>query len=307
MDALRVAREREILPTSLDTAGLRQLDSALRARGVFVARGTNAAYLTKLKEVVDGLAQGDIGEADARLALLETLRALGYTPEGGFPDDPPGKVPSAVKGTLQDLSSFRRLDLIVRTQVDLMRGAGQQLAGHSPDRLEAAPAWELIRIEDREVPRDWPKRWTDMGGELIGGKMIAFKGDPIWGEIGSSENFPDALDVDYPPFAFNSGMGWREVTAEEARRLNVKGPLGETADEFFRGPSRPVTISGELPLPSPGLSAADIDEQLAAEFLASTGATETEEGTFDYSDILADELASAARAYEAKHQKGGQP
>ena len=32
-----------------------------------------------------------------RLDLLETLRALGYTPEGGFPDAPEGSVPPAVR------------------------------------------------------------------------------------------------------------------------------------------------------------------------------------------------------------------
>ena len=41
--------------------------------------------------------------------------------------------------------------------------------------------------------------------------MIALKGHPIWEQLGSSANFNDALDVDYPPFAFRSGMWVRPV------------------------------------------------------------------------------------------------
>ena len=74
--------------------------------------------------------------------LFETIRALGYTPEGGFPklpgDAPP--VPPAIAGTIQDLSTMRRLDLIVGTQREIMTGAGLQMRGHSPDRLEAVPS-----------------------------------------------------------------------------------------------------------------------------------------------------------------------
>ena len=254
---------RELLPTTLGTAEIRDLLAKdLLARSVFSARVANAAFLTDLKRVVDLIANGEMDEASARLSLLETLRAIGYTPEGGFPDTPPGEVPPAIAGSLEDLSSFRRLDLIIRTQADLMAGAGEQLRGHSPERLAVAPAWELVRIVPVRVPRDWQARWTIAGGTLIGGKMIALKGDPIWGELGASGNFEDALDVDHPPFAFNSGMGWREVLRAEAVELDIKGPSGESLDDWFSGDTRPRVITGELPLPDPVMSIKDIDPEL---------------------------------------------
>lgn len=267
-DALAAAQKRGALPTSLGTAELRELGADILARSVFTARGTNAVFTDMLKKLVDRLAAGDMNEATARVTLLETLRALGYTPEGGFPDAPAGSVPPALRGTLQDLSSRRRLDLIVETQRGLMIGAGQKNRGSTPDRLELFPAWELVRQLSVMVPRDWPARWTIAGGKP--GRMIALKGDPIWGELGSPENFEDALSVDYPPFAFNSGMGWLEISKEEVARLGITGPQGETPAEFLA--TRPATLGGRQELPSPTLSVRDMDPEILREFQKSTGA-----------------------------------
>jgi hypothetical protein len=300
-DAFRAAAARGEMPTNLDTVGLREMSAELRARSVFTARGTSAAFISKLKEVIDQLAAGDIGIADGRVSLLETLRALGYTPEGGFPDAPAGSVPPAVAGSLQDLSSFRRLDLIVKTQLELMQGAGDQARGSTPERLEAAPAWELIRVIPRLEPRDWPTRWNIAGGTMVKGRMIALKGDPVWGELGSSANFDDALDTDHPPYAYNSGMGWREVSRREALALGVAGPEGQSIDAWLA--SRPRTISGQMPLPLPSLSMRDVDPEIAEEFVRSTKATRSARRptTFDYSDLLREELAQA----DASYAKGG--
>ena len=164
--ALAAAQKRGELPTSLGTAELRELGAALLARSVFTAKGTNAIFVSKLKEVIDQLAAGDLGEGQVRTALWEVLDALSYDAEkGGFPGEELGP---ALKGTLQDLKSFRRRDLIVRTQLGLMQGAGEKMRGSEPDRLAAFPAWELVRVEDRKVPRDWPSRWMIAGG---GGRM----------------------------------------------------------------------------------------------------------------------------------------
>lgn len=324
-DAYREASDRDLLPTSLGTKELRELGAGTLARSVFVARGTSAAFLSKLKEVVEQLTAGNIGEADARLILLEALKALGYTPEGGFPDAP-GAVPPAMKGTLQDLSSFRRLDLIVRTQIDLMRGAGQQFRGQEPARLQAAPAWELFRIEQKDAPRKWSSqedgsdarhsgkidersRWTIAGGKLSGRRMIALKGDPVWGELGSSSNFDDALDVDHPPFAFHSGMWWREVSRAECIALGVTGPDGESIEEFHQGIERPRIIAGQLPLPKPRLSTKGVDPDLLEQFRRETEATPSKTGgsSYDYSDLLEEGLANASTEYLKKNPgyKGG--
>jgi hypothetical protein len=298
-DAFVAAQGRGVMPTSLDTAGLRGLSAQVRARSFFTARGTNAIFVSKIKEVTEAMASGEMDDASARLALIETLRVLGYTPEGGFPDAPDGSVPPAIEGTLQDLSSFRRLDLIVRTNRELAIGAGLQMRGHTPERLEAAPAWELVRVMSVETPRDWVSRWAIAGGRLVDGRMVALKGDPVWGELGSSGNFDDALDVDHPPFAFNSGMGWREVLRGEAGALGVRGPQGETIDAFLGGPSRPRVLAGELPLPVPSISLRGVDAAVVEDFVKETKAVPVpgKPGRFDFSELLEEELAAADAAY----------
>jgi hypothetical protein len=368
LDAAVIAKIRDILPTSMGTAEIRErIAAGILARSVFSARTTHAGYLSVMKELLGKLAAGDIGIADVRVTLLQTLQAIGYTPEGGFPEDEPGTVPPAVKGTLQDLSSFRRLDLIVRTQEALMAGAGEKARGSTPDRLEAAPCWELIRMVPVKDPRnytgnegsdDGPRaRWIIAGGivttdedriarwqkrarELAarqeaeiaafsGAKnqgnpdwvalekehdgqmaslgdmpalhrMIAPKGDPVWGELGSSGNFDDALNVDHPPFYFNSGMGWKETPADECRVLGITASDGTPLDDFLA--SQPETLSGTQPLPRPRMSVRDVDPGVLDALRKSTGAEPApgKPGMVDYSDLLEQSVERARKSYEAR-------
>ena len=298
---------RTVMPTNLSTAELRDLGADVLARSVFTARGTSAIFASKIKEVIDAIASGTMSESQARAALGQTLDALGYDAEaGGFSDAP---VEPALKGTLQDLRSFRRLDLIVRTQRELMQGAGEQWRGHQPAMLAAFPAWELIRVMPKRAPRNWsgespssndPRpRWVIAGGEVTDGRMIALKGDPIWGELGSYDNFPDALGVDHPPFAFNSGMGWRAVSRDEVQRLGITGPDGETPEEWLAS-GEGITMAGRLPqLPAPRLSLDGVDPELIERFQSETHATPVpgRASTVDFSARLARSLAAADAAY----------
>jgi hypothetical protein len=304
-DAFKAAQDRGILPTDLSSEELRDLSASMRSRSVFVARGTSAVFASKLKEIIEQLSGGGIGEADARVMILEVLKALGYTPEGGFPTDL-GRVPPAIAGSLQDLTSPRRLDLIVRTQIDLMTGAGQQMSGIRPVRLKLFPCWELIRVVPARVPRDWKARWERVGGKLYDGRMIAPKGDPIWGELGSA--FEDSLDVDHPPFAFNSGMSWSEISVRTCKALNVLASDGRTFQEFIESEDRPRVLAGQLPLPAPKISVGKMDREVLAQFEKEVGVSADEDGQFEYPDtmsldeMMAAELKAAAEAYEKRRK-----
>jgi hypothetical protein len=82
----------------------------------------------------------------------------------------------------------------------------------------AFPAQELVRVEEREKPRDWHGKWVDKGGTLYpGNRMIALKDDPIWMKI-------SAFGVPYPPFDYNSGMGVDDISYDEAVELGVIKP-----------------------------------------------------------------------------------
>lgn len=267
-EAARQGDARGIALTTKSTQEIRDAITAeVRMRSIFVARAANLDFLTKVKEVTTAVADGRMNQATARLTLLETLKAVGYTPEGGFPDVPAGQIPPAIRGSLEDLSSRRRLDLIIDTQRDLMRGLATKAKGMAPAALSNFPAFELIRIYDRREKRDWRARWEIAGGKLISGRMIAFKGDPVWGELGSSGNFEDALDVDFPPFAFTSGIGWQPISRADCRRLGVVGPDGESVDEW-QAQDRPV-LGG---LQEPVVSVRKADPEILRKFEEETGA-----------------------------------
>lgn len=361
-DALIAAQKRGALPTRMTTAELRELGAGILARSVFSARATNAIFVDALKKLIERLAAGELGEGQVRTALWEVLELLGYDSErGGFPEE---ELEPELAGTLQDLKSFRRRDLIVRTQLDLMQSAGLKLRGEDPDMLSEFPAWELVRLEERVEKRDWQSRWDIAGGKWINDeviarlqkendeahhklsiqreeeialipedrrnysnpeffefemrwagiwasfpirphkrqRMIALKGDPFWGELGSSQNFSDALDTDHPIFAWNSGMGWREVSREEVELLGITGPDGEPWEEFFA--SQPVTLTGKQALPTPQVSLQGVDPAIIERFKARVEAeTGGKPYVFDFSENLTRSLKAAEEAYKTQDGK----
>jgi hypothetical protein len=258
-DALTLAKERQLLPTSLSSTEIRELDSGLKARSVFSARTTNATYLSALQTRVERyLAKGYEGDlATLRVELKKELARAGYTPEKGFPGDKALGIPPAKPGSIQDLSSDRRINLILRTQLRLMTGKAQRNAGLDPRTLQRYPAWELIRTLDREVPRNWAVRWVKVGGTLYGpnkNRMIALKTDPIWQAIGNPSNFDDALDVDHPPFAYESGMGWQQIKKAECIELGVIIPAPDpspTPTSEATPPTPPTPEQTPPPPPTP--------------------------------------------------------
>ena len=115
-------------------------------------------------------------------------------------------------------------------------------AGYVRDTDQAVvdeyPAWELLRVYPREVPRgfrkgpkgvliaepdqDWPSRWVAAGGELVDGRMIALKNDDVWQNLGDGVGgYDDTLGNAFPPFAFNSGFDVQNVGRAECISLGL--------------------------------------------------------------------------------------
>jgi hypothetical protein len=145
---------------------------------------------------------------DARQELRRSLADLGYDP---------AQV-DARPGSLKDLGSARRLNLILDHNVREARGYGRRKEGNHPARLRAFPAQEFVRVYARQEPRtDWPQRWRDAGGTLYEGRMIAPKDSPVWRNL-------SRFGTPWPPFDFGSGMGLRNISRSEALRLGVIQP-----------------------------------------------------------------------------------
>lgn len=220
--ALDHLRSRALLPVSEDTgaADLLRVAPELRARAVFSARTRHVEHLAAIQGVTDRLldsASRDpldrVSIPEARQLLRASLERLGYAPEQV----------GAAPGTLRDLASTRRLNLIINQNLASARGYGQVAQGRSQGALLAFPAQELVRAEARRTPRgDWPRRFVEAGGRLYAGRMIALKDDPVWAEL-------SVFGQPWPPFDYGSGMGLRDISRREALRLGVLQP-GQTPD-----------------------------------------------------------------------------
>lgn len=228
-----------ILPTNLTTSQIRQLAAAVRRRSFFSAQTMIEDVLEAYKEKVltiinpvqvpdasritpenpQGLTTRGLDRAQARLDIKNIYREIGFQPDAG------------TEGTLRDLSSDARINLVLKTNEELATGAGHFIQGNSPDVVDAFPCQELVRFEQRKMTRDWGTRWlaaaADSGDTDAAkcfeetGRMVARKDSPIWDSLGSSDLFADGLDNPFAPFAYNSGMGTLDVSYDEAKDLGL--------------------------------------------------------------------------------------
>ena len=232
--ALRQWRGRSLFPTDLTSAQLRSFSSQLRLRSVFAARMTNADACQSLAEIVDDLLSGKFALAEGRYRMMRVLQTLGYDPAKGFPQDM-AAIPPADRDSLRDLSSEGRINLMLETNMRVSANFGMVEAGNSEYARRWYPAWELVRLYIRVIPRGtpeshsegWKRRWED-AGQVVGfegaleNKMVALKDSPIWQALGDGEGgYDDTLGLPFPPFAFNSGMAFRPVSREECLVLGL--------------------------------------------------------------------------------------
>ena len=141
-----------------------------------------------------------------------------------------------------NVAETMNMDFFIRIAQEVATGAGNFITMNSDQtRVNEFPAVELVRVYSRRVPRgtsgregddDWETRWENAGGELVDGRMVALKDDPIWEALGSDDEYDDVLGNPFPPFAFNSGMWVDDVDRADAEDLGLleKGEKAEAAD-----------------------------------------------------------------------------
>ena len=209
-EALGSQAVRRFLPTDFASGQLAKLDPALLRRSQFSAMVQDLDHLDELATTYREILAGTLDRATARLRIKTYLDRKGYAPD-------PDKA-----GGLQDLSSDRRINLQLDTNVEMMRGLGNHLQGLEPAVLDMWPARELVRLEDAEQPRDWVQIWNDARAattedgatDANSGRMVAIVGHPIWKEFSDFGN-------DYAPFKWGSKMGLRDVSRREAMDLEI--------------------------------------------------------------------------------------
>lgn len=234
-EALDSQAVRRLLPTDFTSGQLAQLDPALLRRAQFSATVTDLDHLDELGGTYADIHAGRLDRATGRLRIKQYLARKGYAPD-------PEKA-----GTLQDLSSDRRINLQLDTNVEMMRGLGSEIQGQEPAVLDMYPARELVRVVDAKEPRDWNARWDEARAATIAegatasseGRLIALVGHPIWKELNRFGN-------DYAPFDYGSGMGLRDISRREAMRFDLIGRDTQIFPSQAPRPDRNVQTSSAV-------------------------------------------------------------
>lgn len=116
--------------------------------------------------------------------------------------------------TVSKFADEERINLVIGTNLGLMRACLGHNRISEGGALLAFPANELIKVADRREPCNWKKRWKEEGGKLYKGRMIALAWDVIWLRLSQ-------FGIPIAPFAPGSGMTTKPVSRREAIELGV--------------------------------------------------------------------------------------
>lgn len=206
MTAAEHILSKRLVASGLPASGWDVVSAGLKTRAFWSAKIQDVRHLQAAQSLL-GDFLSHARDADGALTsrarlvsdLMRSARERGlYTGTGGISD--PG--------------SARRNALIVDTNAGLAAGYANFAAGASTGARLAYPCQELVRVEERRQKRDWRSRWTAAGGKLYAGRMVALKDDPVCSRV-------SRFGVPYGPPDYGSGMGWRDVSYEDAVALGL--------------------------------------------------------------------------------------
>lgn len=220
MTAAEKILQKALVTSDIGAEKWNSVQAGLRDRAFFSARVAEVRFLDAMRSQIAESLSGNLSQSEFRKAVREMLTHGGYDAGEN-------------RGTIKDLMTKARLDVIFDTNRKMAQGYVQHLQAISPGALEAFPAYELLRAERRKMPRNWPAIWQQKGGRLYNGRMIAAKTDPIWVAI-------SRFGLPYPPFDYNSGMDIFSVSRSECLALGVPLPdpgsaEGASAPSFNEG------------------------------------------------------------------------
>lgn len=224
-EAERIMR-RALAGSKLDTKGWDAIQAGLRDRAFFSAQVESLKILAAARSEVAEIVQGK-SESEARRDLRAYLTAQGY------------KAPDGKEKTIKDLMTKARLDVLLKTNRDQVRGYVKHLEETDDLALAVFPAWELVRARESKQPRDWKAKWTAKGGKLVNGRMIALKSEAIWEKI-------SRFGTPYAPFDFGSKMVQKEISRKECLELGLvkEGDKPQTVKRPGMNDSLVAEVSG---------------------------------------------------------------
>lgn len=118
---------------------------------------------------------------------------------------------------ITNLASQARLGLIYDMQMRSAQGFADYKMSMDPDLLDAFPAQELLPSTAKNPRTTWEAKWTENGGRIFGGRLVALKTDDIWSKI-------SRFGAPWPPYDFGSTRDLRDVSRQEAIDIGLIQP-----------------------------------------------------------------------------------
>ena len=211
MTAADLILKKALVGSKIGSEQWSQIHAGLRDRAFILSRIEDTRIHYDMRRLVSEVTRMNLDPSEYRREIRKRLQELGYAPK-------PGE-----EGTIKDLYSKRRLDVIWRQNRDQARGYIQFKQFTTKAALEEFPANRLVRVQRRKQPRDWDAKWRE-GAERVGWKgvyrgpdKVALKTSPIWVAINRFGHY-------YPPFDFGSGMGVENVSIDKCIRMKFIKP-----------------------------------------------------------------------------------
>jgi len=236
-EAVEQLVQRKLMPTTLSSAELAKLNKGIMNNSFTSARTTLEGLLDRYKTGILSIINPD---QVLREGAAQTVTE-GYNPATlrAFIKDYLGSIsyqaPEGKAGTIEDLSSDKRINLVVKTNVQIQHGIGHFIQANSDQAVvDAWPAWEFFRAVGKKEPRDWEganglwvqacQRAGDMDAVKVYGateRMCALKSSGVWDEISDPDYTPGGLGNPFDPVAFGTGMTREEMSREEAEAIGL--------------------------------------------------------------------------------------
>lgn len=249
-EALQDRDARGLLPNSLSSQELMDIDPLIRKRAIFSARVEDARHLNVIDNItqmildpehnLDGSAREPgqyMNEARARMLIRANLEQLGWQPAEGE------------EGGIKDLRSEQRIRMQLDYPISFARNFGHAKQMNDKAVLDEFPGQRLLPSYADEPRGDgwWAARWKAAGlPGPFGSDFVALRSDPGWARL-SIFGYP------YPPFAWGSKREVEDVDRETCEAYGLIKP-GEAVEPMDLGEDAPLVAT--LPDGSPDLMAA---------------------------------------------------
>ena len=202
-----ILRKSLVLNGSMSSADWELMSAGIKDRAFWVSRCESLDFVDTCHKTISDLLANAKGASGAVTSRAEVVSAIMQAARKAGLD--------TGSASITNHGSVARANVIIDTNAGMAAGYATAIQSNSYGARLAFPAQELVRIEERQVPRSWQNIWRSHGGKIYpGGRMIALKEDPIWSAI-------SRFGTPYPPFDFNSGMGVDDVSYDEAVELGV--------------------------------------------------------------------------------------